>query len=92
MVEESASAYSNRSRYSTEQAFGSARRENLQVATTNELARIAAITQSRVDGDLGFNFLKHFVLKIDYQSSVLRLYRPFTALTANRRQHRDSSV
>ena len=55
---------------------GSARRENVQVAITNEIQRIEATIQSKVDGDLGFNFLKDFILKIDYRNSVLHLAIP----------------
>lgn len=55
---------------------GSVRQQNVHVAITNELQRIGAAIQSRVDGVLGFDFLKDFVLTVDYQASVLHLASP----------------
>jgi predicted aspartyl protease len=55
---------------------GSMRRENVQVAITNEIQRIGAAIQSKVDGELGFDFLKDFILKIDYRNRVLNLALP----------------
>lgn len=55
---------------------GAAQCSNVQVAITDELRRIGAAIQSRVDGDLGFDFLKNFVLIIDYRKCVLRLVPP----------------
>jgi Aspartyl protease len=54
-------------------AVGSVRRNNLQVAITDELKRIGEVIGSRVDGDLGFEFLKDFALTIDYQTRTLCL-------------------
>lgn len=56
--------------------IGSALKENVQVAITNEIQRIAAVIQSRVDGVLGFAFLKEFVVVIDYRNGTLRLALP----------------
>ena len=53
-------------------AVGSAQRRNVPVAITNELNRIGAAMGNRVDGCLGFEFLKDFVLTIDYRDSTLR--------------------
>jgi len=54
-------------------AVGSTRQYNVQVGITDELKRIEAAIQSRVDGDLGFDFLKDFCLAIDYQAGTLCL-------------------
>ncbi len=56
--------------------IGSAQQENVQVAITNEIQRIGAAVQSRVDGVVGFAFLKEFVLLIDYRDGTLRLALP----------------
>lgn len=53
-------------------AVGPTRQSNVQVAITDELNRIGKAIQSRVDGDLGFDFLKDFRLVIDYRASTLR--------------------
>ena len=52
-------------------AVGSARQLNVSVAVTSELERIATAIESRVDGDLGFSFLKDFSVTIDYQANTL---------------------
>jgi predicted aspartyl protease len=52
-------------------SVGSARQRNVPVALTSELERFAVAIGSRVDGDLGFAFLKDFALTIDYQTSSL---------------------
>jgi len=54
---------------------GPARQENVQVAITNEVERFGAAIQTKVDGNLGFNFLKHFRLTLDYRRNALR-FRP----------------
>lgn len=45
----------------------------VQVGMTDDLDRIAAAVGAKVDGVLGYNFLKHFRLTIDYRKSALRL-------------------
>lgn len=57
-------------------SVGSVLQENVEVAITNEIQRIAAAIQSKVDGVLGFGFLKEFVLVIDYRDSAFRLALP----------------
>jgi predicted aspartyl protease len=54
-------------------AVGSVRQTNVPVAITPELERIAAAIRSRVDGDLGFAFLKDFSITIDYKAGTLSL-------------------
>jgi predicted aspartyl protease len=54
-------------------AVGSARQQNVQVAITDELSRFGEAVQSKVDGVIGFNFLKDFRVLLDYQHNVLRL-------------------
>lgn len=55
---------------------GSVQQENVQVAITSEIQRIAAVIQTRVDGNVGFDFLKDFILTIDYRDSILCLTVP----------------
>jgi predicted aspartyl protease len=56
--------------------IGSALENNVQVAITGEIERIGAAIRAKVDGDVGFNFLKHFRLTLDYRHSLLSLVRP----------------
>lgn len=56
-------------------AIGAARVETLDVAITDELQRIGAAVGARVDGDVGYNFLKNFCVTIDYRGYMLRLTR-----------------
>ena len=49
---------------------------NVPVAITDELARIGQVIGAPVEGDLGFGFLKHFRLTIDYGRRRLSLERP----------------
>jgi predicted aspartyl protease len=57
-------------------AIGTAREDNVEVAITGELSRFGNSIQSKVDGVLGFNFLKDFCLTLDYKRNILRLARP----------------
>src|ERR1700693_3002095 len=41
-----------------------------------DLSHIAKTIGAKIDGDLGYNFLKHFRLTIDYRDSLLRLDDP----------------
>jgi predicted aspartyl protease len=41
-----------------------------------DLSHIARTIGARIDGDLGYNFLKHFRVTIDYRDSLLRLDDP----------------
>jgi predicted aspartyl protease len=54
-------------------SVGGARQERIQVGITHELERIATAIQAKVDGDLGFNFMKDFRVTLDYKRSILRL-------------------
>jgi predicted aspartyl protease len=60
----------------TSMTVGSARQGNVSVAITSETQRIAAAIQSEVDGILGFEFLKEFIVTIDYQDCALGLSLP----------------
>jgi len=57
-------------------AVGSAQQENVEVAVTDEVLKFGSAIQSKVDGALGFNFLKNFRLIIDFQHNILRLSNP----------------
>jgi len=41
-----------------------------------DLGHIAKVVGARIDGDLGYNFLKHFRVTIDYRDSEIRLDDP----------------
>lgn len=56
--------------------IGSALRENVQVVITNEIQLVGAPIQSKVDGVVGFTFLKEFVVVIDYRDGALQLALP----------------
>jgi predicted aspartyl protease len=53
-------------------AIGKARVENIEVAIL-DLKDLGNAVGARIDGDVGYNFLKHFRLTIDYRKSRLRL-------------------
>lgn len=53
-------------------ALGEARLTNLDVAMT-DLSDLGRAVGAKIDGDLGYNFLKHFTATIDYRSNALRL-------------------
>jgi Aspartyl protease len=55
---------------------GSTRKCDLQVAITDELKRIAAAIGNRVDGSLGFEFLKDFSVTIDYHAGTIGFSSP----------------
>ncbi|MEW6733965.1 MAG: aspartyl protease family protein [Acidobacteriota bacterium] len=54
-------------------AIGDAELNNVQVAITDDINRIATAIGAKVDGDIGYNYLKFFQLTIDYQTHILRL-------------------
>jgi predicted aspartyl protease len=53
---------------------GGALVEDLQVALL-DLSDLRRATGAEVDGDLGYNFLQHFAVTLDYQARELRLVR-----------------
>jgi predicted aspartyl protease len=54
-------------------AIGRAKIENVQVAITDEIHRVGAAIGAKIDGDLGYNYLKNFCVTVDYSKSTLRL-------------------
>lgn len=54
---------------------GEAQREDIDVAIM-DLGQIGRTVGAKLDGDLGYNFLKHFRLTFDYRASELRLEDP----------------
>ena len=56
-------------------ALGAARREDVDVAIT-DLGQIERTVGAKLDGDLGYNFLKHFRLTIDFRTLELTLEDP----------------
>jgi predicted aspartyl protease len=65
-------------------AVGCARQSNVPVAITSELERIGAAIGSRVEGGLGFSFLKDFSLTIDYSANSLSLAPPLEVADVSR--------
>lgn len=53
---------------------GSAVQADLTVAIT-DLKRLSDVTGTPVDGIVGYNFLKHYLMIVDYQKMTLRLNR-----------------
>jgi len=53
-------------------AVGGAVQKNLDVAIT-DLASLSAVTGTALDGIIGYNFLKHYVVTIHYRNKTLRL-------------------
>jgi predicted aspartyl protease len=54
-------------------AVGNARLENLTVATADFLVMLSQIVKTKLDGIIGYNFLKEFKVEIDYPNEMLRL-------------------
>jgi predicted aspartyl protease len=54
-------------------AIGGARRAPMSIAITGEMDRIGAAVGTRIDGDVGHDFLKSFRVTIDYQKRRVRL-------------------
>jgi predicted aspartyl protease len=54
-------------------AVGNARLENLAVATADFLTMLSQIIKTKLDGIIGYNFLKEFKVTIDYPNETLRL-------------------
>lgn len=50
-------------------------RDSLEVAIT-DLSQLGQAVGAKIDGDLGYNFLKHFRLTIDFRAAELRLDDP----------------
>jgi predicted aspartyl protease len=54
-------------------AVGNARLENLAVATADFLTMLSQIVKTKLDGVIGYNFLREFRVTIDYPNETLRL-------------------
>lgn len=54
-------------------AVGNARLENLTVATADFLTMLSQIVKTKLDGVIGYNFLRQFKVTIDYPNETLRL-------------------
>jgi len=57
-------------------SIGTETEPDVDVGITEELERIGSFVGAKIHGDVGYNFLKHFRVTVDYPSSVLRLERP----------------
>jgi predicted aspartyl protease len=56
-------------------AVGSAKLDNVDVGLV-DLSHIGKTVGAKIDGDLGYNFLKHFRITLDYRKSEIRLDDP----------------
>lgn len=56
-------------------AIGEMQRDDIDVAIV-DLRSIGAAVGAQIDGDIGYNFLKHFRITIDYRDSTIRLDDP----------------
>jgi predicted aspartyl protease len=56
-------------------ALGQAKIEDVEVGVV-DLGHIAKTIGTRIDGDVGYNFLKHFRVTIDYESGEIRFDDP----------------
>jgi predicted aspartyl protease len=56
-------------------SLGEAQLDDVDVGIV-DLSHIANTIGAKIDGDLGYNFLKHFRVTIDYRDSLLRLDDP----------------
>jgi predicted aspartyl protease len=54
-------------------AVGNARLENLPVAIADFLTMLSRVVKTKLDGIIGYNFLKEFKVTIDYINETLRL-------------------
>ncbi len=55
-------------------ALSSAQQENLSLAVT-DLTELSTAINTKVDGIVGYNFLKYFCIEIDYESRTLTFFR-----------------
>ena len=53
-------------------AVGSARQENVEVAITGELERVGRAIGAKLDGDIGYTFMKDFRVILDYKRRRMR--------------------
>jgi predicted aspartyl protease len=56
-------------------SLGDCRLSDVEVGMV-DLSHIARTVGANIDGDLGYNFLRHFRLMIDYRANELRLHDP----------------
>ncbi|MBI1729075.1 aspartyl protease family protein [Candidatus Acetothermia bacterium] len=54
-------------------AIGQAKIKEIQVAITEELQKIGAVIGAKIDGNIGYNYLRNFCLTLDYAKGTLRL-------------------
>lgn len=54
-------------------AVGNARLENLAIVTADFLTMLSQVVKTKLDGIIGYNFLKEFKVTIDYPNETLRL-------------------
>lgn len=54
-------------------AVGGARQEPMPIAITAEIDRIGSAVGARIDGDIGYDFLRSYRVGIDYEKRIVRL-------------------
>jgi predicted aspartyl protease len=52
-------------------AIGNREQRNVAVGITADLHRISQAIGAHVDGNLGFNYLRHYTIELDYQDSTI---------------------
>jgi predicted aspartyl protease len=67
-------------------SIGDTEVHDVEVGLTEELSRIGEVVKAKIDGDLGYNVLKHFQVTIEYGQNVLSLSK------ANGEPGRDGAV
>ena len=54
-------------------SIGETELQDVEVGLTDELARIGAVVGAKIDGDIGYNVLKHFRVTVDYSRNLMNL-------------------
>jgi predicted aspartyl protease len=71
-------------------ALSSARQDKLGIAVT-DLSQLSQAIQCKVDGIVGYNFLKHFCIQLNYEKNSLTLLQSQKNLSALKRPMRSPS-
>jgi predicted aspartyl protease len=53
--------------------IGDTELHDVEIALSDQLAQIGAVVQAKIDGDIGYNVLKHFRVTVDYSKHLLNL-------------------
>jgi predicted aspartyl protease len=53
--------------------IGNTELHDVEIALSDQLAQIGAVVKAKIDGDIGYNVLKHFRVTVDYSKALLNL-------------------